>query len=69
MDVQLTEEIKAASFKTSSFSGDNGDCVAVAKLSGGRRAVKDSKNPNGPVLVFTPSEWTAFKNGVLNNEF
>lgn len=65
----LNEEIKSATFKKSSFSNDTGDCVAVADLSGGRKAVRDSKDPSGPVLVFTQSEWTAFKSGVLNNEF
>ena len=65
----LNEEIKAATFKTSSFSNDNGDCVAVAELSGGRKAVRDSKDPNGAVLVFNEREWSAFKRGVLNDEF
>jgi hypothetical protein len=31
--------------------------------------VRDSKNPDGPVLYFTPAEWTAFRLGVLDGEF
>ncbi|MFF0324328.1 DUF397 domain-containing protein [Nonomuraea angiospora] len=40
-------------------SGDNGgDCVEVAPLSGGRVAMRDSKDKGeGPALVFTRSEW------------
>jgi hypothetical protein len=32
-------------------------------------AVRDSKNPDGPKLVFTPSEWKAFLGGVRTGEF
>ena len=31
--------------------------------------VRDSKNPRGPVLMFTPEEWDAFFGGVRNGEF
>jgi hypothetical protein len=37
---------------TSSYSGNNGNCVEVAVLADGSRAVRDSKDPQGPVLVF-----------------
>lgn len=32
-------------------------------------AVRDSKNPNGPALLFTPDEWHAFVAGARNGEF
>ncbi|MCT9930750.1 DUF397 domain-containing protein [Planotetraspora sp. A-T 1434] len=32
-------------------------------------AVRDSKNPDGPKLFFTPSEWAAFVQGVKADEF
>ena len=43
-------------------------CVEVKR---GERviAVRDSKNPEGPVLEFTPDEWRAFIQGVENGEF
>lgn len=44
----------------SSHSGNEGDCVAVAALSDGSKAVRDSKDPNGPVLRFTAKEWKLF---------
>ncbi|MFG1875095.1 DUF397 domain-containing protein [Sphaerisporangium sp. NPDC049003] len=31
--------------------------------------VRDSKNPDGPVLGFAPGEWEAFIGGVKNGEF
>ncbi|MEV6554534.1 DUF397 domain-containing protein [Nocardia sp. NPDC051756] len=45
------------------------DCVEVAHLDAGMVGVRDSKNPTGPALVFTPSEWDAFTAGVADGEF
>jgi hypothetical protein len=50
----------------SSFSGE-GDCVEWA-CGVDFVAVRDSKYPNGPVLRFTWSEWTAFISGVAAGE-
>jgi hypothetical protein len=44
----------------SSYSTRTGDCVEVAFLTLDTIAVRDSKNPSGPALSFTPSEWDAF---------
>jgi Domain of unknown function (DUF397) len=44
----------------SSRTYGNGNCVEVAARSGDRVNVRDSKNPEGVVLRFTPAEWTAF---------
>jgi hypothetical protein len=35
----------------------------------GEVQVRDSKDQNGPVLSFTPFEWTAFVNGAQHGEF
>ncbi|WP_406233242.1 DUF397 domain-containing protein [Nocardia sp. NBC_01009] len=53
----------------SSYSGGQTDCVEVAWLAGGRVGVRDSKNPTGPALTLTPSEWDAFTAGVTDGEF
>ncbi|HEY9409861.1 MAG TPA: DUF397 domain-containing protein [Jiangellaceae bacterium] len=55
----------------SSFNGqqDISDCVEVASLADGGRAVRDSKNPRGDVLRFTAGEWAAFVKGVHAGEF
>jgi Domain of unknown function (DUF397) len=53
----------------SSLSYSNGNCVEVASLPDGEIGVRDSKNPDGPVLRFTPDEWRAFVGGARNGEF
>jgi hypothetical protein len=53
----------------SSFSFSNGNCVQVASLPDGGAGVRDSKDPSGPVLRFTQSEWEAFLRGARNGEF
>ena len=53
----------------SSLSFCNSNCVEVADLAGGQVAVRDSKDPQGAVLQFTPGEWHAFLGGVRNGEF
>jgi hypothetical protein len=55
-------------FVKSSYSGDSANCVEVAEIPNGR-AVRDSKNPDGPVLLFTNTEWRAFVNGAKDGEF
>lgn len=55
-------------FKSSSSSGKEA-CVEVAWLGGGHVGVRDSKNPAGPTLMFTPGEWDAFTAGVQGGEF
>ncbi|MEU8202636.1 DUF397 domain-containing protein [Streptosporangium sp. NPDC049046] len=57
-------------WRKSTLSGANNDnCVEVADLPGGNRAVRDSKDPNGPILNFTPAEWQSFTNNIKNNKF
>lgn len=55
--------------KSSYSNGAGGDCVEVAELAGGGRAVRDSKDRTGPILVFTAGEWVAFVKGVRDGEF
>lgn len=50
--------------KSERSNGGGGDCVQVADLEDGGLAIRDSKNPDGPVLWFTPSERAAFVAGV-----
>jgi Domain of unknown function (DUF397) len=47
----------------------NGNCVEVATLPDGMIGIRDSKNPDGPVLRFTPDEWNAFLADALRGEF
>ncbi|MEV3977846.1 DUF397 domain-containing protein [Nonomuraea sp. NPDC049758] len=58
-----------ARWRKSSASADTGQCVEVATNLPGIIAVRDSKNPHGPALMFTPAEWKAFLHGVSQGEF
>jgi hypothetical protein len=62
-------DLRRAEWRTSTFSGGNGSCVEVASNLPGIIAVRDSKDRQGPALVFTPDEWTAFLAGIRANEF
>jgi hypothetical protein len=45
--------------KASKSNSNGGDCVEAASLSG-IVAVRDSKNPHGPVLIISRDEWASF---------
>lgn len=45
--------------KSSRSTDTGGECVEVAASTSGV-AIRDSKNPNGPVLLFTATEWRTF---------
>ena len=53
----------------SSLSFSNGNCVEVTELPGGSVGVRNSRDPQGPVLTFTPGEWDAFVGGARLGEF
>ncbi|MFD9950658.1 DUF397 domain-containing protein [Nonomuraea sp. NPDC059023] len=56
-------------WRKSTFSGQGDNCVEVADLPEGGRALRDSKDPGGSVLRFTHGEWEAFKLGMAAGEF
>jgi len=60
---------QGVAWSTSSYSGTNGSCVEVARHSPGAVAVRDSKDRNGPALVFTPAQWQEFASGVKSGRF
>lgn len=63
-DIDLTD----VTWRKSSASAGEHECVEVAELPGGGRAVRDSKNPEREPLRFTASEWAAFQAGVIAGE-
>lgn len=62
-------DLTGAVWRKSGHSGSSGNCVEVATNLPGLVAVRDSKNPDGPALVFTPAEWEAFLAGAKAGEF
>jgi hypothetical protein len=58
-----------ATWQKSQHSNPNGACVEVALLSGGEIAVRNSRFPSGPALVYTRAEIAAFLAGAKAGEF
>lgn len=49
---------------------EGGACVEVGQAPDSPNVyVRNPKDPNGPILTFTPKEWEAFRLGVLDGEF
>ncbi|WP_328406899.1 DUF397 domain-containing protein [Nocardia sp. NBC_00403] len=65
----MNVDLSGAKWFKSSRSQGGSECVEVAWLGEGMVGVRDSKNPTGPALVFTPGEWEAFTGGVQDGEF
>jgi hypothetical protein len=65
-----TPNLVAATWRKSSRSNGNGgnNCVEMAVLDT-VIAVRDSKSPSGPALMFGPAEWGTFIDGAKNGEF
>lgn len=57
------------SWRKATRSVATGQCVEVAQLHRGGVAVRDSKDPHGPVLIYTGPEWAAFLDGAKKGEF
>jgi hypothetical protein len=49
-------------------STPNGQCLEIASTPG-KIVIRDSKDPDGPILVYTPGEFIAFLEGAKNGEF
>ena len=55
--------------KSSHSNADGGECVEVADNVPGHIPVRDSKEPQGPVLLFTAEAWTAFVRDVKSGRW
>lgn len=56
-------------WRKSRSSNPSGNCVELARLPGGEIAVRNSREPDGPVLVYTRAEIAAFVGGARDGEF
>lgn len=62
-------DLAGLTWRKSTLSADQGECVETARLPDRRVAVRHSKDPAGGVLLYTPAEWRAFVGGVKRGEF
>jgi hypothetical protein len=67
----VNDNLSGAKWFKSSRSANSANCVEVAWLERDRVGIRDSKNPHGPALTFTPNEWDAFvadtRSGAFNH--
>jgi hypothetical protein len=61
--------LQHVAWRKSKYSNPSGNCVSVAGLPAGSVAVRNSRFPDGPALVFTRAEWDAFLLGARDGDF
>jgi Domain of unknown function (DUF397) len=65
-----TGQLPAVTWQKSSRSNPSGNCVELAKLPGGAEfAVRNSRDPDGPALIYTAAEIAAFVEGAKDGDF
>ncbi len=65
----LATELGEVGWQKSWHSNPNGECVELAALPTGEIAMRNSRFPGGPVLLYTQAEITAFLAGAKDGEF
>jgi len=64
------DELQGARWQKSSFSGNgNNNCVEMAPLPTGEIALRNSRDQNGPTLIYTRAEVEALIRGARNGDF
>ncbi len=62
-------DLADARWRKSSASNSQGACVELARLASDEFAVRNSRNPEGPALIYTRAEIAALIEGVKQGEF
>ncbi|MEU6128920.1 DUF397 domain-containing protein [Saccharopolyspora sp. NPDC047091] len=65
----IAGQLPEASWRKSAHSGSVGNCVELASLLDGDIAVRNSRYPDGPALIYTRAEIAAFLSGAKDGEF
>ena len=63
------DQLPVDRWRKSTASNPSGNCVEVAGLPDGTVAIRNSRHPSGPALIYTRSEIAAFLAGAKNSEF
>jgi hypothetical protein len=61
--------LERAVWRKSQHSNPSGNCVEMAELPGGEIAIRNSRHPAGPALIYTRTEIAAFLLGAKDGEF
>jgi Domain of unknown function (DUF397) len=64
----IGSDANGLNWRKAQLSVNNGQCIELARAEG-MIAIRDSKNPSGPVLRYTRAEFHAFLDGAKNGEF
>jgi hypothetical protein len=62
-------DLPGARWRKSGRSSAQGNCVELAKVAGAEVAVRNSRHPDGPALIFSKAEVRAFLEGVKDGDF
>ncbi len=62
-------ELLEATWQKSRSSGSQGNCVEMALLPTGQIAVRNSRHPDGPALIYTQAEIDALIQGARDGDF
>ncbi|GAA4517826.1 MULTISPECIES: DUF397 domain-containing protein [Nonomuraea] len=62
-------DLSGVAWRKSRYSNSQGNCVELAKLPDGGIAVRNSRFPDGPALIYTRDEIRALVLGVKDGEF
>ena len=63
-------DLPPVTWRKSRRSNPSGNCVEIAELPGGSGiAVRNSRDPQGPALIYTRDEMTAFILGAQDGDF
>jgi Domain of unknown function (DUF397) len=65
----LSAQLRQVRWQKSHYSNSQGSCVEMALLPGGDIAVRNSRDPNGPTLIYTQAEIQALLQGAKAGDF
>lgn len=68
-NVTPASSLRHVTWHKSSRSNPNGNCVEIGRVDGGRVAVRNSRDPDGPALIFTPEAVTGCLQWLRDGEF